>query len=146
MQRPYFFLPFNMEFSLLELSWIPSHNFNFERGTLWVALKDEVCVAAAGTCTKPGVHTLNSGWAERRTTGLCCRHLGAFTGICGFSSSFALHYFHFFFFSFLSFSLTLLTLFLSSFPSLPPSRCPSLLRLLFHIRMESRCGVGRTRL
>lgn len=87
-----------------------------------MALKDEVCVATAGTYSKPGVHKLNPGWAERGKTGLCCRHLDAFTSICGFFSSPLSVTFIFFF---LSFSLTLLTLsFFLHFPlslPVPPS-------------------------
>lgn len=77
-----------------------------------MALKAEVCVATVGMYTKPGVHKLNPGWAERqnRIVLQAFRCISFFSPPCSPLLSFFLSQF---------FSHSINTLSHSSLPSLP---------------------------
>ena len=92
-----------------------------------MALKDKVCVATAGSDNQTWRAQTEAWVGTDRPAGLCRRHLDAFFLLP------ALGYF-IYFFSFSQFSS-------HSINTLSFLMPPSLLRLLFHVRMESRCGV-----
>lgn len=91
-----------------------------------MALKDKVCVATAGSDNQTWRAQTEPWVGTERPTGLCCRHLDAFFPP---PCSRLLHFFSFSQFS--SHSINTLSFLMP----------PSLLCLLFHVRMESRCGV-----
>ena len=105
---------------------LPS-SFSLAVGTLWVALKDKVCVATAGSDNQTWRAQTGPWVGTERPDRIVLQAFG-----CMFSSSCSrlLHFF-FSFSQFFSHSINTLSF-------LTP---PSLLCLLFHVRMESRCGV-----